>query len=184
MCEQCGVVSKNYGLEGQSRRWCGGCAREHGGVLMNKPKPGRPPKDARPRGSSTTGSMCEDCGIVSKNYGLPVPRPEQCRRWCGSCAVKHGGVLLHKYNAMGSEKYFAYAAAKEERQTARGTQGKHAAVGSKSGVSERCEDCGQVSRNYGHAENGIRRYAKQASIQRRYTYGVRVCERLKLQLLC
>ena len=34
-CEDCQLTSKNYGLPGQgTRRWCGKCAKKHGGVLM------------------------------------------------------------------------------------------------------------------------------------------------------
>ena len=35
--------------------------------------------------------MCEDCGEKHKNYSMPT---EQIRRWCGSCAPKHGAILL------------------------------------------------------------------------------------------
>ena len=35
--------------------------------------------------------MCEDCGLVSKNYGTIE---ENLRRWCANCAKKHGAVLL------------------------------------------------------------------------------------------
>jgi len=35
--------------------------------------------------------LCEDCGLLSKNYGTP----QECiRRWCSGCAKQHGAVLL------------------------------------------------------------------------------------------
>ena len=34
-------------------------------------------------------SLCEDCQLKSRNCGLPG----QPRRWCGTCANKHGGTL-------------------------------------------------------------------------------------------
>jgi hypothetical protein len=37
------------------------------------------------------GGMCEQCGLVSKNYG--VPEDDYRKRWCGTCAVAHGAVL-------------------------------------------------------------------------------------------
>jgi hypothetical protein len=38
--------------------------------------------------------LCEDCGQVSKNYGIIE---ENLRRWCGGCGRAHGAVLLSKY---------------------------------------------------------------------------------------
>ena len=49
-----------------------------------------------------SGNMCEDCGMVSKNYGMA---DEQLRRWCGECGRVHGAVLLSKYNQMGETAY-------------------------------------------------------------------------------
>ena len=33
LCEDCGRKHKNYGIPGQEKRWCGGCAKKHGGVI-------------------------------------------------------------------------------------------------------------------------------------------------------
>ena len=37
-------------------------------------------------------SLCEDCQLKSRNYGLPG----QPRRWCGTCANKYGGTFRCK----------------------------------------------------------------------------------------
>eukprot|EP01045_Picozoa_sp_COSAG04_P017993 COSAG04_NODE_1632_length_6108_cov_12.275087_4_plen_213_part_00 len=66
----------NYGLpDTTQRKWCGTCAKRHGGVLLGKQK------------------MCEDCKGKHANYGLPDTTQ---RKWCFTCAKTHGGVLLGK----------------------------------------------------------------------------------------
>eukprot|EP01052_Picozoa_sp_SAG31_P022620 SAG31_NODE_1808_length_7230_cov_32.785835_3_plen_383_part_00 len=127
LCEDCGEKSKNYGtVQEWKRRWCGGCAKKHGGVLLRSGSPSsadaaeggqdeisRDPSagdlsseedkaaaaaaagphnnENSSRKAKAKGSLCEDCGEKSKNYGTVH---EWKRRWCGGCAKKHGGVLL------------------------------------------------------------------------------------------
>ena len=52
MCEDCGKKRANCGPpDTKERRWCGGCAKQHGGVYKERWK-------------------CEDCGKKWANYGL------------------------------------------------------------------------------------------------------------------
>ena len=57
---------------------------------------------------------CEQCGLVSKNYGTPK---ENIRRWCAACARAHGGVLLSRYNAKTAKAAAAAAAANAQGST-------------------------------------------------------------------
>ena len=64
MCEDCHKVSKNYGLPDENlRRWCCGCGKKYGAVLLSKyyqqngtaaaPKPPKPLLNG-PRGRYAT----------------------------------------------------------------------------------------------------------------------------------
>ena len=76
MCEDCGKKWANYGEQGNTKRkWCGTCAKKHGGVRLG------------------TRQMCEDCKEKEANYG---EEGTTRRKWCGTCAKEHGGVRLGK----------------------------------------------------------------------------------------
>ena len=68
MCKDCGKKWANYGEQGNTKRkWCGTCAKKHGGLCLGKPK------------------MCEDCELKQPSYGL---EHEQKTRWCARCAAE------------------------------------------------------------------------------------------------
>jgi hypothetical protein len=69
-CEDCKVKVATFGLiekKHEKARWCGVCAKKHGGVNIKSKK-------------------CEDCSAKTASFGLPN---EGSRRWCGDCAGKH-----------------------------------------------------------------------------------------------
>jgi hypothetical protein len=73
MCEGCGLKQPNYGLASEGkRRWCTGCGRAEGAVLIQKPK------------------MCEGCGLKGSAYGLAS---ERRKRWCAECAEAEEGAV-------------------------------------------------------------------------------------------
>jgi hypothetical protein len=64
-CEDCGVKSAGFSLQGErKRRWCGACAKSHPGTVPH-------------------GKLCDDCNQKVPVWGL---RTEQKKRWCGDCA--------------------------------------------------------------------------------------------------
>eukprot|EP01050_Picozoa_sp_SAG11_P023920 SAG11_NODE_4949_length_1712_cov_0.789213_3_plen_224_part_00 len=76
---------KNYGLPGETRRrWCGRCAKNHGGEKKTGEN-----RNARVEKKRPWTPYCEDCEVKARNYGLP---DVVSRRWCGGCAKKYGGV--------------------------------------------------------------------------------------------
>jgi hypothetical protein len=94
-----GQVSKNYGLlDDGIRRWCGGCGRAHGAVLLTRAGLERLGFDGRPgafggrqaegvgRGPCPSGRQCKDCdqpagadvgcqSVLSQSQGLSKDRP-------------------------------------------------------------------------------------------------------------
>eukprot|EP01052_Picozoa_sp_SAG31_P031751 SAG31_NODE_3401_length_4314_cov_2.157770_1_plen_231_part_00 len=49
------------------------------------------PKTRARKSKPSARTLCEDCGVVSKNYGTVEERKV---RWCGTCAKAHNGVVL------------------------------------------------------------------------------------------
>lgn len=92
------------------------------------------------RKKSAEGRLCEDCGKVSKNYGRP---DEKKVRWCGTCADKHGAILLSK--------------AKKQQKDANAPPG-IAAPRVKQPTSSLCEDCGIRWKRYGTVREKVKRW--------------------------
>jgi hypothetical protein len=81
-CEDCGLKQSNFGKPSDGkRRWCGGCAKEHAGVINN---------DVITENIDVITEMCEDCTLVAPSYGLPL---EERKRWCAGCAQGHAGAV-------------------------------------------------------------------------------------------
>jgi hypothetical protein len=100
MCEDCNVISANYGVEedGYKKRWCGGCGKKHGAVnhakqvreASQRNSSEKQVRAPRPAGARPSTSLCEDCGVVSANYGVATDGYK--KRWCGTCGHKYGAV--------------------------------------------------------------------------------------------
>ena len=124
----------SFGLPSeQTRRWCGGCGKDHGAVRLQPSK------------------MCEDCGKVTASLGLPGERFK--KRWCAGCGKVHGGVWLHKNkNKMCEDcgkKQPSFGLPGEQTKRWCGGCGKgHGAV-SMQHWRNNCEDCGNVRANFG-----------------------------------
>ena len=61
-------------------RWCAGCGKAKGAVLL-----------------PTQKKMCEACGLKPRGHGLAA---EGKVRWCGGCGKVEGAVPLNKYSAL------------------------------------------------------------------------------------
>jgi hypothetical protein len=76
MCEGCGLERKHYGLVSEGKkRWCAGCGKAEGAVLMTQQK------------------LCEGCGLKRPHHGLAS---EGKMRWCAGCGKAKGAVSFQK----------------------------------------------------------------------------------------
>ena len=89
-CEDCsdgvasfGLTADGSGGDGGSKRWCVRCAKARPGSVR-----------IGSASSSSSGPVCEDCGLKTPHYGFKIAGAlKQHRRWCGPCArVGHPGA--------------------------------------------------------------------------------------------
>ena len=89
-CEDCsdgvasfGLTADGSGGDGGSKRWCVRCAKARPGSVR-----------IGSASSSSSGPVCEDCGLKTPHYGFKIAGAlKQQRRWCGPCArVGHPGA--------------------------------------------------------------------------------------------
>ena len=71
-CEDCQAKQPFYGIDGVTKRWCGGCGKKHGATLLQNQK------------------MCEDCGGKQATCGHGGTKK---RLWCAECAKTHDGSI-------------------------------------------------------------------------------------------
>jgi hypothetical protein len=76
MCETCNLTRPSFGLPGEKKRWCKGCAANHPGAVDVIHK--------------AVNKMCEDCRLTQPKYNL---MGEKKGRWCKGCSVKHRGAV-------------------------------------------------------------------------------------------
>eukprot|EP01052_Picozoa_sp_SAG31_P019657 SAG31_NODE_1444_length_8321_cov_2.478716_7_plen_509_part_00 len=68
------------------------------------------PERLRKTSPKASQSKCEDCGLKAKNYGTAE---ERRARWCGKCAVVHGGIIMSKLRSLGQSDPLSHCLASQ-----------------------------------------------------------------------
>ena len=161
MCEDCGSTSRNFGYESDcKRRWCARCAKNHPGAVCR-------PKKKPPPGPPTLSGPGLHLLLPKGGTG---PKTATGRRSAGRKSAG-GRKAPHLATYLPAHLTDLTPGAKRARGGQKRQLGGSSPGGAKKMSANQmrrkdmCEDCGAVSKNYGYASDGKRRWCCQCALK-------------------
>lgn len=168
MCEDCGSTCRNFGYESDcKRRWCARCAKNHPGAVC-RPKQKPPPGPHLTQLTQLAHDVEQLTQLGPKGGTGPktaTGRRSAGRKSTGGRKAPHAATYLPAH----------LTDLKPGAKRARGGQKRQLGGSSPGGAKkmsanqmrrkDMCEDCGAVSKNYGYASDGKRRWCCQCALK-------------------